>query len=157
MGTYEIALLLHILGVIVMLGGILTAGLAFYVARGRPTPAEVAAVLQLSRIGVVAGGIGFALTVGGGLWLVHAAGLSYTEHWLLSAYVLLVVSSVLGGLGGRGPKQARLHAAELAVRGEGIDERLRGLLFDRRSEVVNRLADVTMLAVLVLMVWRPGD
>ena len=72
--TYQIALLVHVFGVIVMLGGILTAGLAYYAARGREKPSEVAAVLSLSRLGVIVGGLGFAIVAGFGLWLDYTSG-----------------------------------------------------------------------------------
>ncbi len=155
--TYQIALLVHVFGVIVMLGGILAAGLAYYAARGREKPSEVAAVLSLSRLGVLVGGLGFAIVTGFGLWLVHLAGFGYTEPWLVAAYALFGVSNVLGGVTGAVPKRTRLLAERLAREGDRSTDELHRLLHHWPSEALNHLSTIAMLAVLVLMVWKPGS
>jgi uncharacterized membrane protein len=155
--TYQIALLLHVFGVIVMIGGIIAAGLAYYAARRRERPSEVAATLLLSRSGVLVGAAGFALTTGFGLWLVHVARHSYTEPWLVAVYALYGASNVLGGATGRVPKRARLLAERLAAAEDRPTDELRRLLHHRPSELLNHVSSLLMLAVLVLMVWRPGS
>jgi uncharacterized membrane protein len=154
--TYQIALLLHVFGVIVMVGGIITAGLAYYAARRRERPSQIAAILLLSRHGVLVGAIGFVLTTGFGLWLVHVSRYDYTEPWLVAVYALFGASNVLGGATGGVPKRARLLAERLAHEGDRPTTELRRLLYHRPSEVLNHLSSALMLAVLVLMVWRPG-
>jgi uncharacterized membrane protein len=152
--TFQIALLLHIFGVIVMLSGIATATVAFYAARRRRRASEIAAVLSVSSWGVVLGGIGFAFTIGFGLWLVHVGGFSYTESWLVAAYALFAASNVLGGAAGGVPKRARLLAQRLAGEDDRPNDELRRLLH-HQPELLNHAATAMMLAVLVVMVWRP--
>lgn len=154
---FEIALVLHVLGVIVMLGGIITAGLAFYAARRRQRPSEIAAILSLSRWGVVTGAVGFLIVTAFGLWLVDLGGFGYGADWLVATYVLFGVSNLLGGATGRAPKRARLLAERLAAGDDPPTDELRRLLRDRPSEILNHLSTAMMLAVLVLMVWRPGS
>jgi len=155
--TFQIALLLHVFGVIVMLGGILTAGLAYYAAKRRARPSEIAAILSLSRWGVLVGAIGFAWTTGFGLWLVHIARFSYTDPWLVAVYALFGTSNALGAVTGAVPKRARLLAERLAGEDDRPADELRRLLNHRPSEALNHLSTLLMLAVLVLMVWRPGS
>jgi uncharacterized membrane protein len=143
--------------VILMLGGIIAAGLAYYGARRRERPSEIAAVLSLSRSGVLVGAVGFALTTGFGLWLVHLARHGYTEPWLVAVYALYGASNVLGGATGRVPKQARLLAERLAGEEDRSTDELHRLLRHRPSELLNHLSSLMMIAVLVLMVWRPGS
>lgn len=157
MSRFDVALLLHLVGVIVMLGGIMTAGLAFYAARGRERPAEIAAVLSLSRRGVLASGAGLVATVVFGLWLVHLGGFGYTDAWLIAVYALLAASLALGGASGAVPKRARLLAERLAADGSGPTEELHALLHHRPSELASHVSTLLMLAILVLMVWRPGS
>ncbi len=154
---FQIALVLHVFGAIVMLGGILTAGLAFYAARRRERPAEIAAILSLSRWGVLTGAVGFLIVTGFGLWLVDLGGFGYGADWLVATYVLFGVSNLLGAATGRAPKRARLLAERLALEGDRATDELRRLLRDRPSEVLNHVSTALMLAVLVLMVWRPGS
>jgi uncharacterized membrane protein len=139
-----------------MLGGIITAGLAFYAARGREHPAEIAAILSLSRRGVLLSALGLAMTVAFGLWLVRVANFGYTDSWLVAAYVLFFAALALGGATGAVPKRARLLAERLAAEGSGSTEELQALLYHRPSELLNHLSSLLMIAVLVLMVWRPG-
>jgi len=49
----EIALFLHLLGVLLFVAGIVVAGVAFEAARRRELPAEVALLLGLTRVGVL--------------------------------------------------------------------------------------------------------
>jgi hypothetical protein len=63
---------------------------------------------------------------------------------------------LLGALGGRTPKQARLLASRLAAEGKPASPELRRLLDDRRALALNYLSGLLVLAVLVLMVWKPG-
>ncbi|MCC6223863.1 MAG: DUF2269 family protein [Thermoleophilia bacterium] len=157
MSRFEIALVLHVLGAIVMLGGIITAGLAFYAARRRRRPSEIAAILSLSRWGVVTGAVGFLLVTAFGLWLVTLGGFGYGADWLVATYVLFGVSNLLGGVTGRPLKRARLLAERLAASDDPPTDELHRLLRDRPAEILNHLSTALMLAVLVLMVWRPGS
>ena len=71
----------------------------------------------------------------------------------MAAITLLVVAV---GLGGQRPKQARQLAGRLAAAGETISAECRGLLDDRASRASNYASALLILAILVLMVWKPG-
>jgi uncharacterized membrane protein len=75
--------------------------------------------------------------------------------WLSAA--LLLASVVLGALGGRRPRQARVLAgAERAADADATPSaRLRGLLDDPASRACNYLAALALLAIVYLMVTRP--
>jgi uncharacterized membrane protein len=148
------ALFFHLIGAFLFAGGLLVAAVAFEAGRRRTEPAEIALLLGLSRWGVVLVGIGGVVVLGGGLWLagaVHAFG----EPWLDAAIALFVVTLALGGAGGQRPKRARLLATKLAAEG-GDTAELRRLLDDPAGWVVNYVAVALVVAILVLMVWRPG-
>ena len=94
-------------------------------------------------------GVGGVVVLAFGFWLaglVHASG----QAWLDAAIALFIVTVALGIVGGQRPKRAR----KLAEEGGGTAE-LRRLLDDPVGRAVNYLGAVLVLAILVLMVWRP--
>ena len=152
--SHTIALLGHIVGVLLFVSGIVLAGVPFEVARRRSDPAEIALLLSLTRIGALLVGAGTLIVLGFGLWLVHLGGFGY-GGWVQTALVLFVVALLLGGIGGRRPKQARRRAARLAAEHAPGDSELRRLLDDPLSRVVNYASAIAVLATLCLMVFKP--
>jgi len=148
------ALFVHLVGVLLFAGGLTVAAVGFESARRRSEPGEIAVLLGVSRWGVALVTVGGALLLVGGLWLagvVHANG----DVWLDTAIALFIVVLALGGIGGQRPKQARLLATKLAAEG-GDTAGLRRLLDDRATLAINYVSAVLVLAILVLMIWRPG-
>jgi uncharacterized membrane protein len=68
-----------------------------------------------------------------------------------AALGLVVLGAVLGSLGGRRPRRARL----LAERQTAVDDELRRLLDDPLSLWLNAAAAAAYVAVLALVVWKP--
>ncbi len=91
-----------------------------------------------------------------GVWLVDLRGHSLGERWIAGALSLFALALVLGALGGRRPRQARLRAGRLARDDDSVDHELRQLLDDRGSAAANYAAVLVVLAILALMVWRPS-
>lgn len=151
----DAALYLHLLGAFSLVAGTVVAGVAFESARRRETPAEIALLLGLSRIGVLLVAIGTLLVLGFGLWLVHLGSWGYGTGWVDAALGLLVAVIVLGAVGGQRPKRARKLAAELARDGAPASTELRSLLDDRAALAVNHLAALLLLAIVALMVFKP--
>ena len=151
----DVALFLPLLGVLALVSGVTVAGVAFTAARRRRAPAEIALLLGLTRWGVLLVAIGAPVVLGFGLWLVHLERIGYGTGWVSAAIALYVVSLVLGGLGGRRPKQARRLAGARADAGEPETAELRALLDDRGAWLANALSSAALLAVLVLMVFKP--
>jgi uncharacterized membrane protein len=152
----DIALLFHLLGAFSFVAGTVVAGVAFESARRRDSPAEIALMLGLARIGVLLVGIGTLLVVVFGLWLVHLGDWGYGSGWIVSALGLLVLVALLGTLGGQRPKQARKLAFRLAAEHAPASDELRALLHDRATRVMNWVSAVLLLAIIVLMVFKPG-
>ena len=155
MTRLDVALFFHLLGAIVFAGGALVAGVAFEAARRRDDPRDIALLLGLTRVGVAFVGAGGLLVLGFGLWLVDLAGYDFGVAWIGWALAFFVVSGLLGAFGGRTPKRARLLATRLARAGEGSPDELRRLLDDRLSRAANYVSAALIVAILVLMVWKP--
>ena len=147
MTTENWALFFHLLGAFVFVAGALVAAVAYETARRRTTPAEIAAVLQVARIGAVLVGPAGLVTIAFGLWLVHIEHVGYGAGWIDAALVLFVAAGAFGGFAGRKPRRAR----ELAERGQ--DPRV--LLDDPLTRGLNYLAALLIVAIIVLMVFKP--
>lgn len=154
----EWALLLHLVGVALLFSGTAVAGVAYTGARRRDRPGEIAALLGLTRAGVAFVAAGALLVVGSGLWLIEVSNGFYSlgDGWIAGAFGLLLLSFLLGALGGQRPKRARRLASRLAD-GDGTPDELRNLLDDAGSDALNYAAALAMVAALVLMVWKPGQ
>jgi uncharacterized membrane protein len=146
----EAALFLHLLGVVTLFAGMAVAAVGLEAARRRERPQDVALLLGVTRIGVVLVGAGLVLAVACGFWLLDLTEFDLGDAWVEAALGLVVLGAVLGSLGGRRPKQARLLAERQASRDE-----VRRLLDDPLSRLLNAAAAAAYLAVLALMVWKP--
>ena len=155
MSKLEIALFFHILGAFLFVAGIVVAGVVFESARRREQPGEIALLLGLARWGVLLVLLGATLALAFGLWLVHIEGFGYGAGWIQWAITLYVISLLLGGIGGRRPKQARRLAQQLRDEGSPATPELRALLDDRIADAANYLSALAVLAILVLMVFKP--
>lgn len=151
----ELALFLHVLGAILFGSGVIVAGIAHEAARRRYVPGEIALLLGSARFGVLLVGIGGLLLLGSGLWLVEASGAGFGARWVQAALGLFLLAAVLGAAGGRRPKQARLLAARLAREGKPTGPELRRLLGDPVSLLLNYVSAALVVAILVLMIWKP--
>jgi len=70
----RVGLLIHLLGAFAFVGGIITAGSAFEVARRRRSAVEIAAVLKVSRVGAIVALFGGVVLLVGGFWLPRHLG-----------------------------------------------------------------------------------
>ena len=157
MGTrYEWALFLHLVGVVLFFSGGAVAAVALEAARRRERAADIAAVLGLARIGAIVTGVGTLVLLAFGIWLVHLGHWRWGSAWISAALALLAAAAVMGALGGQWPKQARLLATRLAADGHEDDGELRRLLDHPLSLALNYGSGLLGLAVLGLMVFKPG-
>jgi uncharacterized membrane protein len=150
----NVAFFFHILGVLLFVSGMVLAGAAFEAARRRDSPREIALLLGFTRIGVVLVGIGALLIPVFGLWLVHLGNFGYGSGWVDASITLYAAALALGGIGGRRPRQARLLAAQLALRDAPTSVELQALLNDPTSRAANYGSAAIVLTILVLMVFK---
>ncbi|HEX2708023.1 MAG TPA: DUF2269 family protein [Solirubrobacterales bacterium] len=151
----DVALFLHLIGVLVFVAGIVLAGVVFESARRCEQLAQIALLLSLVRSAVVLVGFGGLLLFMCGLWLVELEGIGYGTGWVDAAIVLFVVALVLGGLGGQRPKEARKLATQLAGEGKPASPELRALLDDPLSRTVNYASGSLIVMILALMIFKP--
>ena len=148
-------LLLHLLGAFALFAGAAVAGTLQLGAIRRERPSEVLLLLRLTRVGVVLVGIGSVATLGFGIALAEHLGFGLSPAWIQAAIGLWAASMALGGYGGRTARHARYLAEQLAAAGDAPSGELRALVGRRGPLWASCLSSVLVLAIVVLMVWKP--
>lgn len=156
MTTLQWLLALHVTGAFLLLGGVVTAGAFSVLTLRRERPSEIALFLGLSRVAVVLIIAGGLLAVVLGLWLVHRGGYSYGEFWIIASIVLLIVSGLAGKQGGEREAATRRLAEQLSAEGDTPSPELHASLRDPVTLALSWGAGIGVLAILVLMTWKPG-
>ncbi len=158
MSKYQWLTFLHVSGAFLLIGGAVAAGVFNVVAQRRERPSEIALFLRLTRIPVVCVNVGMLVTIAFGLWLVHAAGQGYSfgDAWIVAALVLWAAVGALGGIGGNREKETRLLAERLATEGDEPSRELRRRMRDPLTIALSWSSGALTLAILGLMIWKPG-
>ena len=144
----DAALFCHLLGAFSLVSGAVVAAAALEAARRRESPVEIAALLGLARIGAALVGVGLLVVPIFGVWLVDLGDWG-SAGWIEAAFVLFVAAAVLGGIGGRTPREAARRSSR---RSRAQSPELRTLLDDRRAQSMKYALGGLMLVVVVLMV-----
>jgi uncharacterized membrane protein len=101
--------------------------------------------------------VGVAGTLVFGIWLWHELHFSLGAAWIWISLVLWAVANALGGIGGRHQERSRELAERLAREGDAPSDELRALLRDPTGTAISYAAGIATLAILVLMIWKPGS
>jgi uncharacterized membrane protein len=156
MSKYDWLLFLHVSGAFFLVGGSLTAAAFNVSALRRERPSEIATLLGLTRLAVFSIYAGVLLTIVFGLWLVHVRGYGYGDAWIVATLVLWVYSNAAGGVGGKREDDTRKLAERLAAEGDRPSRDLRARLRDPLTLALEYSSGLAIVAVLVLMIWKPG-
>jgi uncharacterized membrane protein len=153
---YDWLLLVHILGAFLFVSGSVVAGILAFSAMHRDKPSEIALLLRLVRPVVLVIGLGSLVALGMGIWLAHYVGYGIGKGWVAAAIVLWAVSAALGAPAGTMLRHTRELAEQLAEDGDRPSDELRLAVRNPRALVLNVAAFASLIAILVLMVWKPG-
>ncbi len=146
----------HVLGAFLFVSGAIAAGLLQTAAMRRTRPSEIATLLGLVRFTVLVVGVGAILAVAFGAWLVGELSLDWGDAWISAALVLVAASAVLGAIGGRSARQTRYLAERLAAEGDEPSSELSRAVAEPVGRTLNYASFLATVAVLALMVWKPG-
>jgi uncharacterized membrane protein len=149
-------LFLHLAGQLLFVGGSIAAALLRLAAMRRQRPSEIALLLRTVRpvVPVVAGGL--VLTIAAGFWLAHRSDVALSSTWLTLTFALIGWMLVVGAVAGRQDRLTRELAERLALEGDTPSMELAGRLHDRLNLALNGSMLVAVIAVVGLMVWKPG-
>jgi uncharacterized membrane protein len=103
---------------------------------------------------VVAGGL--VLTLAAGFSLADRLELDLGATWLTATYALVGWSALVGAVAGRQDRHTRELAERLAAAGDDPSDELDRRLRDPLNLALNASLLAAALAVVALMVWKPG-
>ncbi len=149
-------LFLHFAGVLLFVGGSIAAGVLRLAATRRERPSEIELLLRAVRpaVPLVAGGL--VVAIAAGFWLVHRLGLDLGAGWLTATFGLLAWLIVIGAVAGRQDRATRELAERLAGEGDAPSADLARRLRDPLNLALNTSMLVAIVAIVALMVWKPG-
>ena len=150
-------LVIHVAGAFCVLAGALFAVVLTQAAMRRSRPSEIALLLGLVRVSVVLIVVGMLVTLVFGLWLVGDTDHDFGDAWVSASLALWIAALVLGSLGGRRDRHTRALAEQLAASGDQPSTELTSRLHDRVTLFLSYGSGAAVIAILVLMIWRPGS
>ena len=156
MSTADWLLMLHVTAAFLLVGGSVVAGTLNVLAIRSEHPSDAALLLGLIKRALPVIFAGVAGTFIFGIWLWHEKGYSFSSGWIWAALVFWVIASALGGRGGRSQAHVREIAERDAAAGDTMSGELRAMLRDPKALAFYYGAGVATIAVLLLMIWKPG-
>lgn len=149
----QILLWIHIVAVIIWLGGVFMLGLLFERAQRSQ---DEATVLSLTRMSEFLGKAVFnpagIITLAAGIWLVFELDYEFSEAWISIGFLGIAAGAILGMA--YYPKAYR--AVQQGIEADGLlgNETLAAL---RRLRLVSTLEWVFLIFVVWAMVFQPGS
>ncbi len=156
MSKYDWLLFLHITGAFLLLGGGVVAAALNMAALRRDRPSEILLLFGLIRIAVASIIAGTVLAFVFGLWLVSEVGYGYGDGWIVAAIVLLILGNAIGGFAGSRDARTAKFAQQLLAEGDMPSEELRARVRDPINLVCNYGSGLILVALLAIMIWKPG-
>jgi uncharacterized membrane protein len=150
-------LMLHIAAAFLLVGGSTAAAILNVLAIRSEKPSEAAALLGLIRRALPLIFAGVLGTLVFGIWLWHDLGFGISTGWIWAGLIFWALASALGGRGGRHQERTREVAEREAAAGDTMSAELRALLRDPKGLALSYGAGVATLAILVVMIWKPGS
>jgi uncharacterized membrane protein len=153
---YDWLLFLHITGAFLLVGGGVVAAALNMAALRRDRPSEILVLFGLTRIAVAAIIAGSVLAFVFGLWLVNEIGYGYGDAWIVAAIVLLILGNAIGGYAGSRDARTAKLAEQLVAQGDAPSAELQARVRDPITLACNYGSGLILVALLALMIWKPG-
>jgi uncharacterized membrane protein len=154
--TYEWLLLLHVLSAFALVAALVVLAAAVLGARRSERPDDAAAFAALTRPATTLFSVAGLAVLVFGVWLAFEADYGLDEAWIIAAIVLWVVAAATGERAGRPYARARDRTPAPAAGSEAARRELDPAVRDRHAIVLVAVAATSVLAMLALMVFKPG-
>jgi len=154
--TYEWLLFLHVLSAFALVGALVVLTAVVLGARPSERPDDAAPFAALARpTSTFFSAAGLAVLLFG-IWLAFEADYGLGEAWIIAAIVLWVIAAGTGERAGRPYARARGRTTASGAGPEAAGRVGDATARDRRPAVLLAIAAASVLAMLVLMVFKPG-
>ena len=151
-------LVLHVLSAFAMAGAVLLFWIVIVAMRNVDTVRDTLAYAPLASLGSTVIGIGTLGTLVFGVWLaISRDEYQLWDAWIVAALVLWAIGTGLGARGGKEFTKALTRARELEAAGEdGARGELQALNRSPAGLRLQTASSLAVIAILALMIWKPG-
>lgn len=156
MSLYDWLLALHVLSAFAWVSALVLYSVILAAAWGTSIPSDVARMFRATKVGDVLIAVGMIGTIVFGVWLALDE-YEIWDGWIIAALALWLVAGAVGGRVGKVYNTTRDRAKALVA--EGRDDpstELSAMLRSQRGLVLHGLMVLVTLAILVIMVYKPG-
>ena len=156
MELYDWLLALHVLAAFAWIAALVVFSVVVVAGRRLSVPSDVARMFRVARAGDVLVAVGMIGTIVFGIWLALDE-YEIWDGWIIAALILWVVAVAVGGRVGKVYNAARDRANALVAEGrEEPSPELAAILRSPRGAVLHWLMVAVTLALLVIMIYKPG-
>ena len=151
-------LALHVLSAFAMVGAMVLFWIVIVAMRNVDTVSQTLAYAPTASLGGSVIGAGVLGTLVFGVWLaISKDEYQLWDFWIVAALVLWAIGAGTGARGGKEYTKALARARELQSAGEqGQPGELRALNRSSTGLRLHTVSSVVAVAVLILMIWKPG-
>ena len=156
MELYDWLLALHVLSAFSWIAALVIYTVVITAAWGLTVPSDVVRMFRVTRVGDVLIAVGMLGTIVFGIWLAIDE-YAIWDGWIIAALVLWLVAGAVGGRIGSIYNAARDRARALLDEGRDVPSpELNAMLRSQRGLVLHTLMILVVLALLVIMIYKPG-
>ena len=147
---------MHVLSAVAWIAALVVFSVVLVAGRRLSVPSDVARMFQVARAGDVLIAVGMIGTIVFGIWLALDE-YEIWDGWIIAALVLWVVAAAFGGRVGKVYNAARDRAKALLDEGrDAPSPELNAILRSPRGAILHTLMVLVTLAILVVMIYKPG-
>jgi hypothetical protein len=151
-------LALHVLSAFAWVAALVIYTVVIAAGWGLTVPSDVIRMFRVSRVGDALIAVGMMGTIIFGIWLaIDLDAYQVWDGWIITALVLWLVAGAVGGQVGKVYNGARDRAKALLDEGQDAPSpELNAMLRSQRGVVLLTLMILVVLALLVVMIYKPG-
>jgi uncharacterized membrane protein len=147
---------LHVLSAFAWVSALVVYSVVIAAGREASVPSDVLRLFRVVRVGDALIAVGMIGTIVFGIWLALDE-YEIWDGWIIAALVLWLVAGAVGGRVGKIYNATRDRAQALVDEGADVPSpELGAMLRTRRGLLLHSLMILLTLAILVVMVYKPG-
>jgi len=153
---YDWLLALHVLSAFSWIAAMVLYTVVIVAGWRLSVPSDVVRMFRVSRVGDALIAIGMIGTIVFGVWLALDE-YEIWDGWIVAALILWLLGAAVGGQVGKVYNGARDRAKALVDEGrDAPSPELTAMLRSQRGAVLHGLLVLVVLALLVVMIYKPG-
>jgi uncharacterized membrane protein len=149
-------LALHVLSAFAWISALVVYTVILVAGRAASVPSDVVRLFHIARSGDALIAVGMIGTIVFGIWLALDE-YEIWDGWIIAALVLWLIAGAIGGRTGKHYNALRDRAKALLDEGRDTpNPELGAMMRSQRGLVLHALTVTVTLAILVVMVYKPG-